>query len=68
MCLWSFCYRWVSRLLGCTFNPTSHSLSLRLYWLGFYEASSTKTYPALFHVDHSVGVFYGVQFDSIYDY
>ncbi|KIM40704.1 hypothetical protein M413DRAFT_166535 [Hebeloma cylindrosporum] len=26
-----------------------------LYWLGLYEASSTKAYPKLFHVDYSGG-------------
>ena len=46
---------------GCvafTICIQSHSLSPRLYWLGLYEASSIEVYPALFHVDHSAGVFY----------
>ncbi|KIM40702.1 hypothetical protein M413DRAFT_166483 [Hebeloma cylindrosporum] len=30
-----------------------------LYWLGLYEASSTKKYPKLFHVDYSRGLWYG---------
>ncbi|KIM40714.1 hypothetical protein M413DRAFT_28491 [Hebeloma cylindrosporum] len=30
-----------------------------LYWLGLYEASSTKAYPTLFHVDYSDRLSYG---------
>ncbi|KIM40796.1 hypothetical protein M413DRAFT_168201 [Hebeloma cylindrosporum] len=29
-----------------------------LYWLGLYEASSTKVYPAFFHIDYSPGITY----------
>jgi len=32
--------------------------SLSLYWLGLYEASSIKVYPALFHVDYSGELLY----------
>jgi len=33
-------------------------MSLSLYWLGLYEASSIKVYPTLFHVDYSGGLSY----------